>query len=150
MVVLDENSVIERKTMVHAAAGAHGIFFQCSQPRRRLTGAGGRGFAAGNGGNDFCGDGGDARQVAKEIQRRALRRQKAARGAFDRRDDIAGGHGCPILHMPFHRDGRVYQLESKVRRIETGNNARFARSHDDDRAMIGGNDGGGGDIARQP
>lgn len=132
MVVLDEDGIIKRETVIHAAAGAHGVFFQRPEAGRRLAGAGDRGLGAGDSRGDFCGNGGDAGQVAEKIQRRALRRQKPAGRAFDRRDDIAGHHGRSILNVPCHYDRRVHKLEGKLRRIETGDDARFACRHDDD------------------
>ena len=71
--------------------------------------------------------GGDAAQVAQEIQRHPLRRQNTPRRAGYSGDQVAGRHSRRRLCVPGdHLDRRIDQLEGEPGQVEAGDNAGLA------------------------
>ena len=75
VVVLDQDGVVEAEAVIGAAAGAHGVFLDRPQARRRLARADDLRLVPADGRDDRCRRGGDAAQMAEEIERRPFRRE---------------------------------------------------------------------------
>ena len=131
VIVLDEHRVVEAEAMIGAAAGAHRVFLERAQERRRLA----RADDARLGVRDrpptsARGRAGDAAEPAEEVERRALGGQHAARRPFDRRDRRARRDARAVGRDRFEADRGVDQAEGERRQIEPGDDALLARRHD--------------------
>lgn len=93
MIILDEHRIIERETVVHAAACPDCIFLQGTQTGRRLAGADDGGLCASHSLDQISRRRGNAGQMAEKIERGALTRQ-----------DRAGRAGNAGNIRPFSRD----------------------------------------------
>ena len=126
VIVLDQHRVIEAEAVIAAAAGAHRIFLQRAQARRRLARADDLRLVPATACDEARGRGGDAAEMAEKIQRDALGRQDAARRAGDVAMRSPGATAAPSVRSTRKRDARIDQLEGEPREIEPGDDARPA------------------------
>ena len=101
VVVLDEDSVVEPRAVIDAAAGLDGVFLEETQARRRLARVLDDGAGALDRAHDGGRRGGDAGEVAEQIQDHAFAAQERARG--DRR---AGDRAAGLDVRSIRRDDR--------------------------------------------
>ena len=79
MVVLDEDGVVEAEAVIAAAAGLDRVLLEGSQARSRLAGADDAGAVGRDQGDQVAGGGGDAAELAEEVEGGALGGEKRPR-----------------------------------------------------------------------
>ena len=127
--------------MIAAAAHAHGVFLQGAQARHGLARAGHARAIRRHGPRDRCGGGGDAAQVAQEVQRHALGRQHGAGAALDARDLRARLQHAAVRARHAEADRRIQRAERQPRQVQPGQHALLARHQARFRLGVGGHDG---------
>ena len=141
VVVLDQHRVVQAEAMIAAAAHAHGVFLQGAQARHGLARAGHARAIRRHGPRDRCGGGGDAAQVAQEVQRHALGRQHGAGAALDARDLRARLQHAAVRARHAEADRRIQRAERQPRQVQPGQHALLARHQARFRLGVGGHDG---------
>ena len=111
--------------MIAAAAHAHGVFLQGAQARHGLARAGHARAIRRHGPRDRCGGGGDAAQVAQEVQRHALGRQHGAGAALDARDLRARLQHAAVRARHAEADRRIQRAERQPRQVQPGQHASW-------------------------
>ena len=150
VIVLHQHSVIEAEAVVDAAAGAHRVFLEGAQARRRLAGAGDARSGAFDRGDVGSGERRDAAQMPKKIERGALGREQRPRLALDMRNPRCGSDLAAVGDIGNELGVGVERLEACRSEILPCDHARLAR---DDLGLGGGvsrDDRIGGDVAGLP
>ena len=130
-----------------ATAGAHRVFLDRAQPRRRLARIDDRRLRVSDRVDDRPRHRSDAAHPAHEVQRRTLGRQQAARRACEAGDDVARRDDAAVGFLDVERDRGVDQREGETREIEPGDHTRLARADGEARTRVGGHDRVGGEVA---
>ena len=115
----------------------------------------GDGFAAahdvcavfGDFGNGKRGGGGDAAQVGEVVECGAFGGEQGAGIAFDGGQRLACADGLPVLDFGLEADGRVHYLKGEARQVHAGDDAVFAADEEEFGGFIGGDNGGGRNVA---
>lgn len=147
VVVFDEYGIVQTHAVVHAAARPDGVFLQDAQQ--------GDGFAAahdiytvfGDFGNGTRGGGGDAAQVREVVERGAFGGEQRAGVAFDGSQRLTCADGLPVLDFGLEADARIHCLKGEARQVHAGDNTVFAADEEEFGSFIGGDDGGGRNVA---
>ena len=142
MVVLDEDGVVEPEAVIEAAAAAHRIFLQGAQARRGLAGAAYARAGAGDRPHIGRGRGGDAGEVAEEIECGALCAKQRPRIAFHRHQHRLRSHGVAVALGRRERHGRVEGAKRRRGERQAGDRAGLAGHHDGASAQIRRHGGG--------
>ena len=135
VVVLDQHRVVEAEAVIEAAAAADGVFLQRAQPGVVLRVQMMRALVWAMRAHEGRGRGGDAGEVAEEIERGALGGQDRARIAGDRHQLGPGLHRRAIACMRFDPDFRREPAKRRRDQRQAGDHAGLAR--DDDGAAAG-------------
>ena len=147
VIVLDQHRVVEAEAVIEAAAAAHGVFLQRAQPGRGLARADDARLGVGDARDERRGRGGDARQVAEEIERGAFGAENGARIARDRHQLGAGRDRRAVARVRRDLDLRRQPAERRLDQRQAGDHAGLARDHDGAAARILRHRRGRGDIA---
>ena len=127
VVVLDQHGVGEPQAVVGAAAGADGGLLEEAEAGEGLAriedadpgvGLVGRLDEAGR-------EGGDAGEVAEEVQRSALGGEDRAQGPADIEDGVAGFELVTVVCVPFEVEGGADAAEGLVRAGAAGEDAAW-------------------------
>ena len=113
VVVLEQDAVGQVAPVVEAAAGPHRRLLQRPQAGRGLAGVADVGAGVGGVGV-AAGEGGDARQVAQEVEGGALGDEDAGQAAGDGGDGLAGDDPVAVVGPPVEVDVAV-DLEERPR-----------------------------------
>ncbi len=136
MIVLDQHRVVEAEAVIEAAAAAHRIFLQGAQPRRGLAGADQAGVGAFQLVDQRSCRGGDAGQMAGEIQRGAFGCEHRARIAGDRHQRGLLGNGVAVARMRDDLCVRREPAHDGFDQRQAGDAAGGTRHHDGTRLRI--------------
>ena len=134
--------------MIGAAAGAHRVFLDRAQERRRLAGADDARLGVSDRRREPRSRAGDPAEPADEIERRALGRQHAARRSLDRGDAARpAATAAPSAEACSKRIAGSISRKASAARSSPATTPLLARRHHgpDDRPCR--HDGVGGDVA---
>src|SRR5579875_2386041 len=109
MVVLDKNAIAEAEAVVMASAQAHSLFFEGPQPRGGLTRIENAHAGAGHGSNAARGQGGDAGEVAEEVEGHTLGTQESARRSAEDGQRLIGDDRLSIADTRLALDTLIEQ-----------------------------------------
>ena len=144
---LIRDRVVEAEAVIGAAAGAHPVFLDRAQERRRLAGADDARPSVADRGAELGGRARDAAHPADEIERDALGRQHAPRRPFDHRDASARLNRRAVLGESLEADRRVDQAEGERGEIEAGDDALLSGGHHGLRLEVARHDGVGREVS---
>ena len=143
VVVLDEGGVGQAHAVVGAAAAAHGVLLEGAQPGHRLARVAHDAAGAGERIGPTPRQGGDAGEVAQQVQRRALGREQGAGRRRHAGDDLAGRDplavGGEVLDIG--RGVAAHGVDGGGGDGEAGDDAVAAAGERADAALVGGHGG---------
>ena len=128
VVVLDQHRVIEPEAVIEAAAAAHGVFLQRPQPGRGLARADDARLGMGDAPHEFGRAGGDAGEVAEEIQRGTLCGQDGAGVAGNRHQAGPGLDRHAVAAVRLDLDLGRQPAECHLHQRQAGDHTRLARN----------------------
>jgi len=140
VVVLDQHGIIQPEAMIAAAAGAHRVFLQRAQPRRRLAGTDDLRLGAVHCANERSRRGRDAAEMTEKVQCRPLAGQQAARGTFDGGDDVTRRDHAAVGPFGGKDRRRRNELEDAARDVEASHHARLSGAQHQRRRLAGRSD----------
>src|SRR5688572_18425891 len=146
MVVLDQNPVVETRSMIHSAARTHGVLLERAKQWRRLAGIEDR-YPPGCRIDKAPRQRGNAGEPLQEIERGPLRRKEAGGVAHicgDRRSRFAPG---AVRVVDCHRHARIELTERFRGDFESGDDTGRLRQNDRPRLLLGIDGALGGDVA---
>ena len=150
VVVFDEHGVVQTEPVVRSTAHPNSVFLERAEAGRRLPGAHDAGLARlGHRLDDGSGQGGDAGQVAQQVERGPFGRQQDTRRTLEFDNGGAGRHIRAIAHgrlMPH----RTQEEEGAERRSKPADPSILAGHDASPSGDIGPDDRVGGDVAGRP
>ncbi len=123
---LISDGVVEAEAVVRTAAATDGIFLQRPKPRRRLARAGDPGAGALDGFDEGGRGGGNARQMAEEIERDAFGGKNRARIPVDAARALPAATAVAVLGGGREGDRRIDHAEGCSGERQTGDDAGLA------------------------
>ncbi len=149
VIVLDQDGVVEAVAMVMAAAALDRVLLQGAQVRQGLARAGDLGRQTVDGRDIFRRQGGNAGQVAQQVERDAFGGQDGARLAFDPSQDVARFDLTAVGQDGFEAHLMVHHFHGQTGAVDPGGNAGFTGAEFGLETRLGLNDGRSGHVAGQ-
>ena len=150
MVILDQDRIIERVTVIGAAAAAHGVFLERPQPRRRLARIANLRAGARHRIGIFTRQGRDTAQMVEEVQGYPFCRHHQPGRARHPRNHPPDADPLAIGHLGREDHAIADQPKRCRRQVQPGDHARLARRDIGRRHGFGRQRRLAGQVARQP
>ena len=148
VIVLDEDGVVQTKTVVGDAAGRGGLFLEQAEAGGGFAGIEDADAGAFDGADVARGEGGDTGEALEEVECDAFAGQERARGTFDVGDGVAGGEMVAIVGSEFEEADAAAEVIDDRQDDGAGENEVLAGEEGTGGLGVSGDAGVGGDIAR--